>query len=113
LTFSIMASHGDFKPEGVIFGFVATGVSTYCALNARKLRKKHEELGMLQFMALKNGRVSLAEIMLHLEITAERTKEILDRLQNHGVIVVEVTSNGELVYSVQDSFRQIERYMAS
>jgi hypothetical protein len=112
-TTAISIANIQYLTESLIFTALGAGVTTYCVINARKLRMKHEEIGMLRFMALRNGRVSLAEFIIHLEITAERTKQILDRLQNHGVIVVEVTTNGELVYSIQDSMRQIERYVIS
>ena len=100
--FATLASMNFYAFETAALAFCAAGVGYLGFAQSKKLRLKHEELSVLQYIHDLKGRASLPDIMLHFGLTAELTRDIVERLHEHNIIASEVTANGEILYLLQD-----------
>ena len=61
------------------------------------------EVRILDFMAMKKGRITILEAVVYLREPIDKVKPVLDKLQRDGFIRVDVSETGELIY-VTDAF---------
>lgn len=77
----------------------------------REIHQAHAQIGdsvalevrILDFMAMKKGRITILEAVVYLREPIDKVKPVLEKLQRDGFIRVDVSETGELIY-VTDAF---------
>ena len=102
-------SHGAVPPEAILFltTFLgAGGFLTKSLLNdakkAQALIDLEESKRLVLLISNHFGKISLAEIMVQMNIPLPELKAKLDELQKEGILGMEVSNSGEILYTVSN-----------
>ncbi|MEN7550573.1 hypothetical protein AAG747_21815 [Rapidithrix thailandica] len=94
---------GHFPSEMFTADMILGSVGGLGVFNSIRLRKKRDEIKVLKYLSYSHGKATVAELVVNLKMPIDRVKKVIERLQKHGVIGVEVADDGEMLYSVSNS----------
>jgi hypothetical protein len=111
-SFAIFASiigSGFAPPEAILFltTFLGTGgFLTKSLLNdakiAQAIKDLEESKRLVLLISNRFGKISLAELMVQMDIPLPELKAKLDELQKEGILGMEVSNSGEVLYTVSN-----------
>jgi|GEM_PF-5417079 len=91
-----------------ITAFLGIGIGTTVWI--KKEKDNRNQIRILKYINKNRGKATLTELVLALELPVQSTKKIIEKLQNHGMITLETTDKGELLYCCQDIILLQEKY---
>lgn len=87
---------------------MAIGIGSTIWLEIEKANRN--QILILKYLSKKDGKVTLIELVLYLELSVKYTKRLVDKLQEQGVLTLEVSDNGEAYYRCNDIIAIQNRY---
>jgi hypothetical protein len=100
--------HAHFA-EAFFLLFASLGIglrSTQLLLQDAKKEKARKELELskkiVHLISEKYGKITLAELMMRMDMPLPELKAKLDDLQNEGIVGIEVSQTGEILYTVSN-----------
>lgn len=116
---AIISIGGEVPAEAITFLMLLMGVSgtsTYSLLQDAKKENKLADLQqirqLLQVVSANYGKMSLAELVMKMEIPLPELKAKLDEMQKDGLLGMEVSNSGEVLYTVSNPI-SLEEKMAT
>lgn len=116
---ALISIGGEAPPEAFFFLFLLFGVSgtsTYSLLQDAKKENKLADLQqirqLLEVVSANYGKMSLAELVMKMEIPLPELKAKLDEMQKDGLLGMEVSNSGEVLYTVSNPI-SLEEKMAT
>ena len=107
--FASMLGSGHVPPEAVLFltTFLGTGgFLTKSLLNDAKrvqaIKDLEDSKRLVLLISNHFGKISFAEIMVHMNMPLPELKAKLDELQKEGILGMEVSNSGEVLYTVSN-----------
>ncbi|GEM_PF-6649916 len=104
-TTSILFEGGNLEPVALILGGLTPMIGGGIALH--HFRKQHQleqsqelEQHVLELFTVYQGQMSLAQMAMALKLPIETIEEEMNRLQSKGVLEINLTENGAVVYKI-------------
>ena len=110
LTFMASVDSASREISTAIVAFLIIGVGSTIWLEIEKANKN--QILILKYLTKKEGKVTLTELVLHLELSVWYTKRLVSRLENQGILTFEVSDNGEAYYRCNDIVSVQRKYMS-
>ncbi|MCU0390143.1 MAG: hypothetical protein MUE81_03420 [Thermoflexibacter sp.] len=112
ISFAILASiigSGEAPPEAFLFLSAFLGVggrSTQLLLQDAKKAQALKDLEiskkLIHLVSANYGKTTLAEIMMKMDMPIPELKAKLEELQKEGILGVEISNSGEMLYTVSN-----------
>lgn len=104
-----MISSVHVPPEAVLFLTTFMGIGGFCtksllgeAKRVAALKDLEESKRLVLLISRNFGKTSLAELMVQLNMPLPELKAKLDELQKEGILGMEVSNSGEVLYTVSN-----------
>ncbi|MEM1134863.1 MAG: hypothetical protein AAGI07_03415 [Bacteroidota bacterium] len=100
---TIIASSIHNPSEGfapAILGLLGLAIGSSVWL--KRERTNREQINLIKYIVNNHGRATLSELVIALDFPVEKVKKLVDKLQKHGAITVEVSQRGEIIYCCSD-----------
>jgi len=80
----------------------------------RNLKKRHkQESSLLKLAQDKQGIISVADVAINLQISADDAKQLIDHLYYRGIFELQITDNGASLYRLVDFSDEKDRATAN
>lgn len=113
---ALISIGGEAPAEAFFFLFLLSGVSatsTYSLLQDAKKEKAFANLQqtreLLQIVSSNYGKVSLSELVMKIDMPLPELKAKLDEMQKDGLLGMEVSNSGEVLYTVSNPLTLADR----
>ncbi|UZR95038.1 helix-turn-helix transcriptional regulator [Chondrinema litorale] len=112
MTFISVVEH--HVPDGIppfIMALLGIGIGSTVWLN--KDQRKIDQINLLKYISNNHGRATLSELVIALEFPVEKVKKLLDKLEKHGAVTIEISQKGEIIYCCTDMLSISSEYFVS
>lgn len=114
---AIISIGGEVPPEAFTFLLLLTGISGASSYSLLQDAKKERNLAnlqqirqLLQVISANYGKVSLAELVMKIDMPLPELKAKLDEMQKDGLLGMEVSNSGEVLYTVSNAISLEEKW---
>lgn len=90
------------------FTFLGIGIGSTLWIEREKGHRN--EIRILRYIKKKQGKATLTELVLDLELPVRTTKKLIEKLQNQDLITLEITEDGEALYCNNDLLNIQKKY---
>jgi hypothetical protein len=102
-------SSGNPTPDSVIYLFffaLIGGLGAFSLIRDEKEEAARIELGktkkLIELIMQNHGKTTFADLIMHIEVPIPMLKAKLEELQKEGIVGMEVSNSGEIVYFVSN-----------
>ena len=113
---AIISIGGEVPPEAFFFLFLLSGVSGTSAYSLLQDGKREQAFAnlkqmreLLQIITSNYGKVSLSELVMKIDMPLPELKIKLDEMQKDGLLGMEVSNSGEVLYTVSNPITLADR----
>lgn len=104
-----MMSDGHPTPEALMFFFLSAvigGIGAFSLIQDEKEENALKELGktqrILRLITESHGKTTFADLIMKMEVPIPELKAKLDELQKEGILGMEISNSGEILYTVSN-----------
>ncbi len=109
LIFMAVVDTANKEITTAIVAFIILGLGSTIWLEIQKINRN--QILILKYLTKRDGKATLTELVLHLELSVWYTKKLLDRLQNQGILTLDISDSGEAYYRCNDIIALQSRYI--
>ena len=100
LSFIAAVEHVGQGVPPIIMALYGIGIGSTFWLS--KDKKQIDQINLLKYISNNHGKATLSELVISLDLPVERVKKILNKLEKHGAINIEISQKGEIIYCCSD-----------